>query len=254
MASRPPLPADYRRKTYRDRVKVPGLVSFQVVCEQTDLMIRAEHLLEKTAQEAVIASRGEIEAYIRAFPAFVSTLAPWPATPMAPKIVREMIDAGQAAGVGPMAAVAGAIAESVGRVLLDFSSEVVVENGGDVFAKTKGPLVAALFAGTSPFSMRVGVRVADTGNGLGLCTSSGTVGPSLSCGLADAVCVVSESAALADAAATAIGNRVRSPEDIDAAIEAGCRMDGIRGIVVIIGERIGAWGAVELVPLKGKKH
>lgn len=253
MRKRHALSCDCHKRTYRDQVYAPGLVSFHVVCEHTDLMIRADRRLEKPAQEAVLACRGEIEAYIRQFPSFSETLLPWPETDIAPPLVRQMMDAGRAAGVGPMASVAGAIAEQVGRALLGFSDQVVVENGGDLFVKTNGPLVAALFAGTSPFTMRLGIRVTDTGNGLGICTSSGTVGHSFSYGTSDAVCVVSESSALADAAATAIGNQVRSPADIDAAIRIGRRIDGIRGIVVIIGAHIGAWGAVELVPLKGKK-
>ena len=152
-----------------------------------------------------------------------------------------------------MAAVAGAVAESVGRKLLDHSREVVVENGGDVYIKSNGPVVAGLFAGLSPLSMKLGIKVVDTRDGIGLCTSSGTVGHSLSTGSADAVCVVSRSCALADAAATAIGNRIRSPREIKTGIAFGKRITGVLGVVVVAGREIGAWGQVELVPLKGKK-
>jgi ApbE superfamily uncharacterized protein (UPF0280 family) len=180
-------------------------------------------------------------------------LEPWQEQAFAPEIVRDMIVAGSAAGVGPMAAVAGAVAEFVGRKLLNYTCQVVVENGGDVFIKAKGPVVAGLFAGKSPLSMKMGINVPDTRNGLGLCTSSGTVGHSLSMGSADAVCVVSHSCALADAAATAIGNRIRSPREIKAAIAFGKHISGVLGIVVVASRKMGAWGQVELVPLKGKK-
>jgi ApbE superfamily uncharacterized protein (UPF0280 family) len=247
-------PADYAdRTTYRRRVRRGDLCAFRVACQQTDLMILAERCLERFAREQTLHCRGHIENYIQRHPEFATTLVPWSPETVAPAIVREMVRAGRAAGVGPMAAVAGAVAETVGRALLTVSRQVVVENGGDVFIKTDRPAVAALFAGGSPLSMKLGVQVADTGAGVGMCTSSGTVGHSFSKGAADAVCVLSSSCALADAAATAIGNCIRSPQDIPAAIAFGRRIDGIDGIVVVAGAKIGAWGALELVPLAGKK-
>ena len=152
-----------------------------------------------------------------------------------------------------MAAVAGAMAECVGRDLLAFSRQVIVENGGDLFLKAAPPVVTGIFAGASPLSMKIGLRIDNARDGMGVCTSSGTVGHSLSRGTADAVCVVSRSCALADAAATAIGNRVRCADDIQHAIRFGRSIDGVLGIVIVIGEKLGAWGAVELVPLAGKK-
>jgi hypothetical protein len=164
-----------------------------------------------------------------------------------------MIRAGNAAGVGPMAAVAGAVAEGVGRCLLEHSRQVVVENGGDIFLKTGRPAVVGLFAGHSPLSMKIGIRLAETGDGIGVCTSSGTVGHSLSTGRADAVCVVAHSCALADAAATAIANRIHAPDGIEPAVSFGRSIAGVLGIVAVCGREMGAWGQVELVPMKGKK-
>lgn len=212
-------------------------------------MVRADRLLEAETREQVLLSRGHIEGYIRSHPEFATTLAPWKEQSLAPEIVRKMIAAGSAAGVGPMASVAGAVAESVGQRLLAHSRQVVVENGGDIFLKTNVPVVAGLFAGNSPLSMKMGIRIADTGEGLGLCTSSGTVGHSYSGGTADAVCVLAPSCVLADAAATAVGNRIRSAGEIKAAIAFGRRIAGVKGIVAVAGREIGAWGQVELVPL-----
>jgi len=248
-----PSPVSYRERTYRHRICCDGLRSFQVVCQETDLMIQADILLDRVAREQALACRGHIEGYIQRYPRFATILVPWDDQAVGPEIVRTMIHAGGAAGVGPMAAVAGAVAEAVGRKLLDYSRQVVVENGGDVFLKTDGPMVIGLFAGNSPLSMKVGIRVPDAREGIGLCTSSATVGHSLSTGSADAVCVVSRSCALADAAATAIGNRVRSPREIKPAIAFGKQIAGVMGIVVVAGREMGAWGQVELVPLKGKK-
>ena len=251
--SLPHSPAHDCERTYRQRVHRVGLHAFRVVCQETDLMVQADRLLDDETREQVLVCRGQIDGYIQRYPNFAATLEPWREPAFAPEIVREMIAAGCAAGVGPMAAVAGAVAESVGRKLLDYSRDVVVENGGDVFIKAKGPVLAGLFAGTSPLSMKLGINVADTRDGIGLCTSSGTVGHSLSTGSADAVCVVSRSCALADAAATAIGNRIRSPREIKTGIAFGKRIAGVLGVVVVAGREMGVWGQVELVPLKGKK-
>ncbi len=249
----PQRPADYRERSYRHRVHADGLVAFQVVCEQTDLMIQADAPMVHEARERVLHYRAHLEGYIARHPAFATALRPWHEPTAAPPIVRRMIDAGRAAGVGPMAAVAGAVAECVGRDLLVSSRRIVVENGGDIFLKTDDSVVATIFAGESPLSMKIGARIDDAADGLGICTSSGTVGHSLSAGMADAVCVVSRSCALADAAATAIGNRIRRPDDIQDAIRFGRDIAGLLGVVIVVGGNLGAWGAVELMPLAGKK-
>jgi ApbE superfamily uncharacterized protein (UPF0280 family) len=243
----------YQPRTYRTLVDSDRLTAFSVTVKQTDLQVQAQSDLTALARELVLEHRGYLEAYIRRHPGFLSTLAPWPLTGPAPAVVGDMVAAGAAAGVGPMAAVAGAVAEHVGRGLLPHTEEVIVENGGDIFLKTGTTATVAVFAGPSPLSLKVGVRVGCGQHPLGVCTSSGTVGHSLSFGKADAVCVVSRSCALADAAATAIGNRVRSKPDIAGGIEFGKRIHGVLGVVIIVGDRLGAWGEVEVVPLGLKR-
>jgi len=152
-----------------------------------------------------------------------------------------MIEAARACDVGPMAAVAGAVAQAVGEALLADSKQIIVENGGDIFLHTARPRTAAIYAGASPLSGTLGIRISRLNQPLGLCTSSGTVGPSLSFGKADAAIVLAESAALADAAATALGNRVKAAADIEPALEAVSRIAGIYGLAAIIGDHLGAW-------------
>ena len=246
-------PTDFCERTYRHCIGMTGLFAFHVVSQETDLMIQADRRLEHEAHEQVLTCRGHIEGYIERYPAFSTTLQPWSHNAFAPAIVRQMIHAGRVAGVGPMAAVAGAIAENVGRHLLGQCRQVVVENGGDVFVKTDDTVVAALFAGNSPLSMKIGVKLPPAENGFGVCTSSATVGHSLSAGVADAVCVIAPSCALADAAATAIGNRIHSSRHIKTAIDFGKSIAGINGVVVVVGQELGAWGSVELVSANGKK-
>lgn len=243
----------YQPRTYRTLVDSDRLTGFTVTVKETDLHVQARSDLAALARELTLEHRGYLEAYIRRHPEFLSTLEPWPLTGPAPAIVGDMIAAGAAAGVGPMAAVAGAIAEHVGRGLVPHSEEVIVENGGDIFLKTATAATVAIFAGPSPLSLKVGVRIACGDLPLGVCTSSGTVGHSLSFGKADAVCVVSRSCALADAAATAIGNRVRSKRDIVGGIEFGKAIPGVQGLVIIVEDQLGAWGEVDVVPLRPKR-
>jgi hypothetical protein len=220
-----------------------------VAVKETDLYILAQSSLEQEAREAVIQLRQQLEQYISANPLFQTSLVPLPADPRAPQIVKEMLAASQAAGVGPMAGVAGAMAAFVGAALLAFTPEVVVENGGDIFLQTGTERTIGIFAGASPLSMQVGIRVPAERQPLGVCTSSATVGPSLSLGRADAVCVISPSATLADAAATALGNMVQGKGDIQRVLEAGQKIPGVEGAVIIVADALGAWGGYELVKL-----
>ena len=148
-----------------------------------------------------------------------------------------------------MAAVAGAIAEAVGRDLLAFSSEIIVENGGDIFMKISKKRLVGIYAGQSSFTQKIAIEIMPRETPLGIGTSSGTVGHSLSLGNADAVIILSSSAALADAAATAIGNMVKAIDDIPKAIEQARNIEGMRGGVIIIGDQMGVWGKVKIVPL-----
>ena len=247
-----PDPCSYRKRTYRNRVEHGGLVSFEVRIKETDLHILAGQDLRDAASAAVFQYRSQLEGYIARHPKFAAALTPLPLDPTAPAIVKSMLAAGIAAEVGPMAAVAGAMAEYVGRDLLaSGAGEVVVENGGDIYFCRKQESVVGIFAGASPLSNRVGLKVPASLMPIGICTSSGTVGHSLSLGEADAVTVLAKDTALADAVATLVGNAVQPGQGLDAALAKGPTVPGVLGVVIIRGEELGAWGEVELVPLGG---
>jgi len=241
---------EHQERFYRRHIRKENLKAFQITVQETDLHILADRLLEKEAIESVLQYRGHIEAYIRQYPAFGKTLSPWAPTGPAPLIVGDMIEAAAHAGVGPMAAVAGAISEKVAQDLLSFSKEVVVENGGDICLKLDDPATVGIYAGKSPLSMKIGVLLPAGDHPQAVCTSSGTVGHSRSFGKADAVCVLAPSCALADAAATAVGNCVQGPSDIRRAVDYGKSIPGLTGIVIVCGEKMGAWGGIEVVPIK----
>ena len=125
--------------------------------------------------------------------------------------------------------------------------KLLVENGGDIYFKTESHLTVAIFANSSPLSMKVGVRIAPKGIPYGICTSSGTVGHSKSFGKADSVTIISKSTPLADAAATSLANLVKNKRDINTTIERGKKIKGVEGILIIKGDQLGAWGDIELV-------
>jgi len=240
----------YQPKTYRHWVRNTGLVSFNLTVKETDLYIRACQNLRRKALKTVLKCRASIEGYIRRYPSFLTTLEPFPIQGDAPQIIREMSRAAETVSVGPMAAVAGVIAECVGKELLSFSPEVIVENGGDIFLKVTEKRSVGIYAGESPLSGKVALEIEPEETPLGICTSSGTVGHSLSFGRADAVVVLAPSACLADAAATAIGNLVREATDIARGIEFAQRVDGLKGVVIIKYDKMGVWGAVKIAPFQ----
>jgi len=239
---------EYRERRYRHALRHERLVAFEVAVKETDLFILADSCLATLAERAIYEVRGPLEGYIARHPEFLLSLVPLPDDRLAPPIVREMLAAGRTCGVGPMAAVAGAIAEAIGRALLEESREVVVENGGDCYLRVDSPLQMGIFAGPSVLSEKLALRIRPEQTPLGVCTSSGTVGPSLSFGRADAVTVISPSTAVADAAATRIGNQVKNRGDINRALAVAPEIEGVLGAVIIMGDSVGAWGEVELVP------
>jgi ApbE superfamily uncharacterized protein (UPF0280 family) len=240
----------YQPRTYRHWVRGNDLVSFEVMVKETDLYIRARSDLKSKASELVRKYRSMLEEYIEGHPLFLTSLEPLAVEKDAPPLVTEMAEAAKKAGVGPMAAVAGAIAEAVGRELLAFSPEVIVENGGDIYLKSLTRRRIGIYAGKSPLTGRVGLEIEGEETPLGVCTSSGTVGHSLSFGRADAVVVLSSSTALADAAATAIGNRILKASDIPGGIDFARSIGGLKGVVIIQGEQVGVWGEIKLCQME----
>jgi ApbE superfamily uncharacterized protein (UPF0280 family) len=238
--------AIYKDKRYRSLITEDFLKSYQIKVSETDLYIRTDRNLSDHALTSVFKYRNYIEEYIKKRPDFLSSLIPLDEDQKAPAIIREMIKFSKEAHVGPMASVAGAVAEFVGLDLLKYSGNVIVENGGDVFIKTSQALRVGLFAADSPLSMKIAIRILPDETPMGVCTSSASVGHSLSFGIADAVCVTSKSAILADAAATFIGNRVKKKEDIKKAVEDGLKINGVRGLIIISRDSLGVGGNIEI--------
>lgn len=246
---------DYRERVYRQDHRQEDLVHFQLAVKETDLDIgvRKERFSPEMVQwveETILACRRPLEEYIQRDPGFVNALIPYQVLPDAPLIVRTMAEAGRLAGVGPMAAVAGAVSELVGKEISKRSRDVIVENGGDIFMRSSRIRKVGIFAADSPLSSRVAIEIRPEQTPLGICTSSGKVGHSLSFGQADAVVVLSPSVALADAVATAGGNLVKTVEDLEKTLEFAAGIEGVTGMVIIKEDRLAAWGKVKLIPSK----
>ena len=229
------------RSSYRVLQEAGDLTYFRVSVDETDLSIGARRDLSREALAAVLEARRQVTAQIEDRPRFRTSLEPLRPHGTESPLIRQMLEAGSRASVGPMAAVAGAIAEYVGRSLSKLSREVIVENGGDVFLCGGKKRSVAVVAGDSPLSGLLAISV-EPGGGCGVCTSSGTVGHSLSLG---------KDCALADAAATRLGNLIRDPAALDGPLDEICAIPGVEGALVIAGESIGIKGNIVLQPLRG---
>lgn len=236
----------YQERVYRELMPSKALHRTTVVEKETDLLIITSNKFVE--HNTIGLYRNQISDYIKRRPEFLG-LVPIEDDHFAPDIVKAMIKASRPAGVGPMATVAGALSHFVGETI-DYNSEIMIENGGDIYLKSNEDKVIAIYAGDSPFSNQVGIKIKSEDTPIGICTSAGKVGHSLSFGNADAVVVLSEDTLLADATATAIGNIVKTPEDIRTGLEFGKTILGILGIVIIIDEELGAWGDIELVSVE----
>lgn len=199
----------------------------------------------QAAIESIKQNRQELEAYIRAKPKFLYSLKPIP-PPEKPLVAKMMAEAAEKAGVGPMAAVAGAIADLAVESMIHASCEVaVVEDGGEISAQSNVPVDVAVATGDEPLSRHFGFRLTEFP--IGIATSSGRFSHALSFGDAEAATVFCRNANLADAAATAVGNMVKG-ENVDAGIKAGIDMglsiEGIEGVLIIYKGKVGMAGKI----------
>ncbi|MEA1960181.1 MAG: UPF0280 family protein [Bacillota bacterium] len=247
-------PKEYVERSYRSRHLGHGLRYFTVKIEQTDLAIGVDQEsyssdLLAVCRNKILALRSELEGYMKRQTLFKTSFDPVELLPLAPVHVVLMADAARKANVGPMAAVAGTVAQGVGKELQKYVKEVIVENGGDIYLNSSHERVISVFAGESQFSHRLGIKVQPQESPLGICTSSGTVGPSISLGRADAVVIKGEHAALADAVATGAANQVHAPEDVMKAVEYARVIPGVKGVLAIKEDKLAAWGDIELISI-----
>jgi hypothetical protein len=242
------------RRFYRDSHR-GRLKGFHLAVEETDLWIGVEKqepegAMESAMREFLAALRGQLQEYIRKDPAFFTSLIPVPFGE-GPEVARRMAVAAQKAGVGPMAAVAGTFSQMAGEYLEGrfLCRELALENGGDIFLVNTAPMTISVFAGQSPLSNRVGLEIPP--GRWGICTSSATVGHSLSFGRADAVTIVATDASVADAFATKWCNCIKLAEDLEKVVKQAVKAE-VKTALAILGDRMAVAGEHRLVLLQPK--
>lgn len=245
----------YEPRWYRKIVDSERFTTFQVEWLETDLWIAVDCSsynpdIPSFILEQIKGLRNLLDTYIRGNGQFLRSLAPIPYDTSAPHEVRRMISASAIAGIGPMSAVAGIFSEIIGNeVIKQYNvQEIIVENGGDLFISIKKHIDILVYAGNSPLSNKIAVTIPYEMSPLGLCTSSGTVGHSLSFGKADAVMIACKDTAIADSLATRFGNEVKKPEDIEHALKLAESIKEILSILIIIEDRIGIQGQFAIKP------
>ena len=196
----------------------------------------------------IVRQRAILEEYIRRHPRFQHSLQPVAVRADAPEVARRMARAANKVGVGPMAAVAGAMAQlAVEAALRAGAEEVIVDNGGDIYLQTVEPVIIGLYPGESGKIGRLAFSLQPSDTPLSICSSSGKMGHSLSLGQCDLATVVAGDAALADAAATLAANLVKAVGDVEPALNQIVSIDGVSGAMIVKNGHVGLAG--KLPPL-----
>jgi hypothetical protein len=237
----------YQRRFYRDWITADDLHFTHIVAKETDLQILTDKVLDRDfVEEKIRAYRWDIENYINKDRRFLTALKPIEVELTAAPIVKEMSEQAKKADVGPMATVAGAIAQFLGEDLLKKGyKDVIVENGGDIFLKSRKTRLVGIYAGKSKLWSKLKIKIAPKDTPVGICSSSGTIGHSLSFGSADCVVILSKNALLADAVATATCNRVNSKKDLQKAVNCARDIKGISAVAIIFRKNLITWGKVK---------
>jgi uncharacterized protein len=247
----------HEERSYRKLFNTSRFRGFEAKYHETDLWIGIDtdsyiKEMEDLVNTRIRELRHQLDAYIISEPEFALSLDPFMPSDTAPSIAKDMARAASKAGIGPMASVAGLFArETADAIRQNFSvKELVIENGGDIFVLLNRELVLSVYAGNSPLSEKIGLVIPPDAGVLGICTSSGTIGPSLSLGNSDAVAIVCRDVLLADAFATALANRVKAPDDINKVLDYSERFPEILSVVIICAGKTGMRGNLDVKFLK----
>ncbi|MBU0712815.1 UPF0280 family protein [bacterium] len=243
----------YEPRLYREIPQNDRFFRVEISYLETDLWIAcapaiSEHRFQKFVVNTIISLRNDIDEYTRNRRVFMDSFSALALDSDAPLIVQKMLNAAIQANVGPMAAVAGSFAEEIGkRIKTEFSpNELIVENGGDIYIDINEPVLIGIYAGDSPLSNKIALKVTPEYSPFGICTSSGTIGHSQSFGKADAVTIACKDTAEADAYATAFGNKVQSVNDIDSVIAETRSVRSILSALVIVDDKIAVQGKFDI--------
>jgi len=215
----------------RAQADVTMLIREHFEVKETAVTIIADSKYIKTAKDAIFDARRIIEMKIAEDPFFRATFDPYPVNKNDDELIQRMCKASILADVGPMAAVAGAVATyAAERMKAEGATYGVIENGGDIaLFSNKRTFTIGLYSG-DPNLAELALIMRPEGNIKGICSSSAKIGPSISFGDSDICTIVSDDVILADAAATRLGNLVKGGE-IATALETVIDIPGINGCI-----------------------
>lgn len=209
----------------------------------TILSIMCDDGMSEVVRDAVLESWFILESKIGEDPFFGITYDPYPVMARDHEMIRRMCSASEAAGVGPMAGVAGAVAENVARKLMEGGSSVaIVENGGDIAFYSEEPVSVGIFA-DHPVFRDVAFSIGSD-HIIGICSSSRTVGPSVSFGNSSISTVFSDDVILADCCATALGNKVTDVDSLQGSVEAIGSIEGVTGCMACCDDKVAFFGDI----------
>jgi len=234
----------YQERFYREQVR--SKFKLEVSYKQSDLLISSDKALDKNlVKEVLIKYYTQIEDYVNQNPDFKNSLSPLKPNSEAPAIVKDMIGASSTAGIGPFSAVAGAIALYLGRELLTYADEVIVENGGDLFLKINQDKRLGIYLGENFDLKKINLKVKKRSSDFGIASSSSTIGHSLNFGKADLVTVVAKDAIIADSFATSLSNQIKKESDVQPVIELAKGSGLIEGLLIAFTGKLFLWGDLE---------
>ena len=218
------------KRTYRTFIHREAV--FRICCDRFDVVT-----------EEIVRQRRILERYIQRDATFQNALQPIELRPDAPEVARRMAQAARLVEVGPMAAVAGAMAQCAAEAGLQAgATEAIVENGGDIYLQAVQPVIIGLDAGTADLADRLAFSLQPDDTPVAICSSSGKMGHSMSQGRCDLAVAVAKDAALADAAATEAANLVSTVGQVNEALERIAAIEGIDGVVIVKNDHVGLAG------------
>ncbi|MGC8501734.1 UPF0280 family protein [Desulfurella sp.] len=232
-------------RLYRQAVE-NDLYAFEITIKESNLFIKTCRDLKTIAFDTLYKIRKDLENYILKSRVFLVSLSPIKQDKNAPDIVKKMIKASSDVDVGPMACVAGAVSQEVGKVLLQYCNECIVENGGDIFLKLNRDASLGLYVGKDNPLNDLNIILKKSNKPYGICTSSAKVGPSLSFGASDVSLIISHDAYFSDCLASACGNIIKNDKDLQKAVDLARKYKETVGCCFVCNEKVAFWGDIEI--------
>jgi ApbE superfamily uncharacterized protein (UPF0280 family) len=235
----------YEERFYRNRLS--SKFGIEVSYKESDLYVSTDKQIDTRLVQGILKRYyEEIENYIKINPRFLTSLSPLSDDESATSIIKDMLERSRLTGVGPFASVAGAIALYVGKELLDYANEVIVENGGDLFIKINEDKRIGVYLGERFKLENIAIKVKKKDYPFGIASSSAFIGHSLNFGRADLVTVIAKDAILADGFATAFSNAIKKEQDLEEVLEKAKQNPLIDGLLIAFEGKILFWGEVEI--------